>query len=63
MMITDPYTQRLFHTNHLMEYIVQAIFVVGVIVAGKLFLKLKTQRTVLRQGSDDTVDTIGGFSK
>ncbi len=32
MMLTDPYIQRLLHTNQFVEYLTQAAFAVGVIL-------------------------------
>ena len=41
MIITDPFVVRVFHPSQMVEYVVMAIFVVGVLVAGKLMLKRK----------------------
>jgi YjbE family integral membrane protein len=48
MMLTDPFMARIFHPAKWVEYLIQAIFAVGVIVVGKLWLKYKS--------SDDTTE-------
>ena len=44
MIITDPWVEGLFHPGKVMEYGVQIIGVIGVIVAGKLWAKWKASR-------------------
>jgi YjbE family integral membrane protein len=44
MMITDPFIHNLLHPGKFMEYGVQAVFAVGVIVAGKLWIKWKIKK-------------------
>jgi len=44
MMITDPYVERFFHPNKVLEYGIQIIFAAGVVVAGKLWIKLRRDR-------------------
>ena len=44
MIITDPFILSLLHPSHWFEYGVQAFFTVGVVVAGKLWLKWKVAR-------------------
>lgn len=44
MMITDPFIHNLLHPGKFMEYGVQAVFAVGVIVAGKLWIKWKMKK-------------------
>jgi predicted tellurium resistance membrane protein TerC len=39
MMITDPFVEGLIHPNKIVEYAVQIIFAVGVIVVGKLWMQ------------------------
>ncbi len=39
MMITDPFIEQLIHPGRVTEYAVQIIFALGVIVAGKLWMK------------------------
>ena len=39
MIITDPWIEGLVHPSRVLEYSVQLIFAVGVIVAGKLWMK------------------------
>jgi YjbE family integral membrane protein len=42
MMLTDPFMVRLFHPSKWVEYLIQAVFAIGVIVVGKLWLKYKS---------------------
>jgi YjbE family integral membrane protein len=44
MMITDPFTEQLLHPSKIVKYGVEIFFTVGVIVAGKLWIKLKASR-------------------
>jgi len=39
MIITDPWIEKLVHPSRVLEYAVQVIFAVGVIAAGKLWMK------------------------
>ena len=40
MMITDPFIHELLHPSRMVEYGVQAFFTIGVIVAGKLWIRM-----------------------
>jgi YjbE family integral membrane protein len=40
MMITDPFIHELLHPSRMAEYGVQAFFTIGVIVAGKLWIRM-----------------------
>ena len=44
MMMTDPFIVQKFHPSSIFRYSVEAFFTVGVIIAGKLFLKMKIAR-------------------
>jgi YjbE family integral membrane protein len=39
MMITDPFIEELIHPSKMLEYGIQILFAVGVIVAGKLWMR------------------------
>jgi YjbE family integral membrane protein len=41
MIMTDPYVESLLHPSPVMEYAVQAVCAVGVVVVGKLLMKRK----------------------
>jgi YjbE family integral membrane protein len=53
MMITDPFVHNAIHPSKFMEYSVQAIFAVGVIVVAKLWMKWK----VRKQGKTTAIET------
>jgi YjbE family integral membrane protein len=42
MLITDPFTVSVIHPTQLTQYLVQALFAAGVIVAGKLIVRRKS---------------------
>jgi YjbE family integral membrane protein len=44
MMITDPYIIERFHPSRLFQYGIEALFTVGVLVAGKIWVKWKLVR-------------------
>jgi YjbE family integral membrane protein len=44
LIITDPLIEGILHPTQFVEYLVQAVFAVGVIVVGKLWLKWKTSK-------------------
>ena len=44
MLITDPFVQNLFHPSKSIEYGIQGIFAVGVIVVAKLWMRWKIKR-------------------
>ena len=44
MMMTDPFVVDLFHPPAWLQYSVEAFFTIGVIVAGKVFLKMKRKK-------------------
>jgi len=46
MIVTDPYVHRGFQPSNLTGYILQVCLAVGVITAGKLWMKLRTMRQV-----------------
>ena len=55
MMITDPFVEKLIHPNKIVEYAVQIVFAVGVIVVGKLLMqkwRSSTQKEGKASGSD-----------
>ena len=45
MIITDPWIHKTFHPAHWMDYAMQAIFAVGVVVVGKLLLRRKATQS------------------
>lgn len=63
MMLTDPYIQRLLHTNQFVEYLTQAAFAVGVILVGKLLLKLRAQKVDRMRAFDEGDELLGVFSR
>jgi predicted tellurium resistance membrane protein TerC len=44
MMITDPFIHNLLHPGKFVEYGVQAVFAVGVIVFAKLWMRWKIKK-------------------
>ena len=44
MMITDPFIKEILHPTEFLQYGVEIFFTVGVIVAGKLWLRMQRQR-------------------
>ena len=44
MMITDPFIKGILHPTEFLQYGVEIFFTVGVIVAGKLWLRMQRQR-------------------
>lgn len=46
MLITDPFTVSLLNPSKIMQYTVEALFAIGVIVAGKLYLKWKNAKSI-----------------
>jgi YjbE family integral membrane protein len=55
MMITDPFVQGYIHFDTTTEYIIQAVFAVGVIVVAKLWMKYRRQEvpgTALKSADD-----------
>ncbi|HBE45486.1 MAG TPA: tellurium resistance protein TerC [Deltaproteobacteria bacterium] len=49
MIITDPYIVKLFNNPaHLTDYIIQGIFAIGVIIAGKCWLKAKSNKSKIK---------------
>ncbi len=63
MILTDPYIQRLLHTNQFVEYLTQAAFAVGVILVGKLLLKLRAQKVDRMRAFDEGDEFVSVFSK
>lgn len=41
MIITDPFVMKLVHPSKVLEYAIQIVFAVGVIIAGKLWMRWK----------------------
>jgi YjbE family integral membrane protein len=44
LIITDPFVEGILHPTTVVQYVVEAVFAVGVIVVGKLWLKWKTSK-------------------
>ncbi len=44
MIITDPYVQSILQTGKVTQYIVEGAFAVGVVVIGKLWLRMKIRK-------------------
>jgi YjbE family integral membrane protein len=44
MMITDPFVTRLIHPSKILQYSVEIFFTLGVLVAGKIWIKWKISR-------------------
>jgi predicted tellurium resistance membrane protein TerC len=49
MMITDPYIQSILQTDKVTQYIVEGAFAVGVVVIGKLWLRMKIRKELREQ--------------
>jgi hypothetical protein len=44
MMITDPFVVKLLHPSKWLQYGIEGFFLIGVLVAGKLWLKHRISR-------------------
>lgn len=44
MIITDPFIVKTINPSHFLEYAVQAVFTIGVIVIGRLWMKMKIKK-------------------
>lgn len=58
MMITDPFMEAWVHPNKVVAYAVEALFAVGVIVVGKIWLRqiIRAEREV--HATDERADTV-----
>jgi YjbE family integral membrane protein len=59
MMITDPFIQESFHPPKVLQYGVEIFFTVGVIVAGKLWLRRQRRRQGKMPEACDTEEKRG----
>jgi predicted tellurium resistance membrane protein TerC len=44
MMVTDPFVVEMFNPSDILKYSVEAFFIIGVVVAGKLWVREKLAR-------------------
>jgi YjbE family integral membrane protein len=56
MMVTDPFIVSTFDPPKIFQYITEAFFTVGVVIAGKLWIKLKTSRLAKAIGESPHCD-------
>lgn len=44
MLITDPYVQSFLHTGKTTQYVVEAVFAITVVVVGKLWMRIRSNK-------------------
>jgi len=58
MMVTDPFVIGLLNSSNILKYCVEAIFTIGVVVVGKLWVRQKTSRQMMIiEEASQTVNT------
>jgi YjbE family integral membrane protein len=60
MMITDPFIVKLIHPSKFLQYSVEIFFTIGVLVAGKIWIKWKIsreERTLESQSPQETLNS------
>jgi YjbE family integral membrane protein len=57
MMITDPWIHKTFHPAHWMDYAMQAVCAVGVVVLGKLLLRRKIAKAASKAEAGKQIQT------
>ncbi|HEU5359871.1 MAG TPA: TerC family protein [Candidatus Deferrimicrobiaceae bacterium] len=57
MMITDPWIHKTFHPAHWMDYAMQAVCAVGVVVLGKLLLRRKIAKARSKAEAGEQIQT------
>jgi predicted tellurium resistance membrane protein TerC len=58
MMVTDPFVIGLLNPSNILKYCVEAIFTIGVVVVGKLWVRQKTSRQMMIiEEASQTVNT------
>ena len=57
MMITDPWIHKTFHPAHWMDYAMQAVCAVGVVVLGKLLLRRKIAKAASKAEAGEQIQT------
>ena len=58
MMITDPFIEKVFHPSAIFQYSVQAFFTLGVLVAGKIWIRWKIARDEQMLESSSPKETL-----
>jgi YjbE family integral membrane protein len=58
MMITDPYVQSILQTGKVTQYIVEGAFAVGVVVIGKLWLRMKIRKELQEQREEKSQEAL-----
>jgi YjbE family integral membrane protein len=58
MMITDPFIVQKLHPSLFLKYSVEVFFTVGVIIAGKLWIKMKIAREERMQNTVSQTETL-----
>jgi predicted tellurium resistance membrane protein TerC len=58
MIITDPYVQSILQTGKATQYIVEGAFAVGVVVIGKLWLRMKIRKELEEQREIKTQEAL-----
>jgi YjbE family integral membrane protein len=59
MMITDPMVHRILQPPHYLEYVVEALFAVGVIVVGKILLNRKKAKAEASPAGSEPIPVSG----
>jgi predicted tellurium resistance membrane protein TerC len=63
MMITDPFTETWLHPTKTVVYAVEAIFAVGVIVVGKIWMRWTIKAEGVKQVHNDEREVALGLHK
>jgi YjbE family integral membrane protein len=58
MMIADPFIDQVFHPSTIFQYSVQAFFTLGVLVAGKIWIRWKIARDEQKPESSSPKETL-----
>ena len=58
MMISDPFIEKVFHPSTIFQYSVQAFFTLGVLVAGKIWIRWKIARDAQKPESSSPKKTL-----
>jgi YjbE family integral membrane protein len=58
MMVTDPFIIQILNPSNILKYSVEAFFTIGVVVAGKLWVRQKMSRQMKIMGEASRTDNI-----
>jgi YjbE family integral membrane protein len=63
MMVTDPFVVDMFNPSDILKYSVEAFFIIGVVVAGKLWIRQKLARQMKITGPASQAQSIDTENK